>query len=447
MDFTRHKTNLVVFSNANPLPSQSVFTGSQFPIPQPHSRQKRGEDWKAFFARRCEENKRKEEKEMPAQQQSHQSREHSAMNHSMHGKSSTTMVFEWQPDDEFGGFCQCIRLTKAEIPTTWMSYSKSTRVYDSFHNEWDLCDALDPTSIPNGDWEEDNFPPASAPSEPTPAPPPPPPPLSSFLKDIEAYFGHYEVAPSMQYTRSVERFVLILHFHLGYCLAASTTTSRGRSTTFDDWTRKTQWTHLYKLIGDTPTNITSIPDAQKHVITCFIGYLVTLPQSQLSDIPPDLWDLGPDLSLSVSNAHIRVSYVQQPKQRLYITESLSSNLDRRLAHFRPVFADYIVYKQHRHEFMNWPSRKSGTSSWWPSYGGWLYIVLGSMFSPPFSTAFHRKRYHLASCWDINGQTYFDDELSEEEVDFKCGTYYVHTHDRNLKSSPGGLGPRPGLPQD
>lgn len=28
--------------------------------------------------------------------------------------------------------------------------------------------------------------------------------------------------------------------------------------------------------------------------------------------------------------------------------------------------------------------------------------------------------------DINGQTCFDDELSEEEVDFICGTYYVHT---------------------
>ncbi|KAG1867185.1 hypothetical protein DFJ58DRAFT_723874 [Suillus subalutaceus] len=292
-------------SGAQPMSDvPEAHVDSQFPIPQPHSRQK------------------KEEKEMPAQRQLRQSHEHSAMNHSMPGKCSTTVVFEWQPDDEFGGFHQCIHLTKAEIPTTWMLYSKSTRVYDSFRNKWDLCNALDPTSIPNGNWEEDNFPPASAPSEPTPAPPPPPPPLSSFLKDIEAYFGHYEVAPSTQYTRSVEQFVLILHFHLGYHLAASTTTPQGRSTTFDDWTRKTQWTHLCKLVSNTPTNITSIPDTQKHVITCFIGYLITLPQSQLSDIPPNLWDLGPDSSLSVSNAHIRVSYVQQPKQQLYIIESL-----------------------------------------------------------------------------------------------------------------------------
>ncbi|KAG1735684.1 uncharacterized protein EDB91DRAFT_1083597 [Suillus paluster] len=46
---------------------------SLFPVSQPHCGQRRGEDWKAFFARRCQENKRKEETEMPAQRQSRQS--------------------------------------------------------------------------------------------------------------------------------------------------------------------------------------------------------------------------------------------------------------------------------------------------------------------------------------------------------------------------------------
>ncbi|KAG2347644.1 hypothetical protein BDR05DRAFT_996726 [Suillus weaverae] len=43
-----------------------AHTDSSFPIPQPHSGQKRGEDWKKFFARRHEENKKKEETETPA---------------------------------------------------------------------------------------------------------------------------------------------------------------------------------------------------------------------------------------------------------------------------------------------------------------------------------------------------------------------------------------------
>ncbi|KAG2053522.1 hypothetical protein BDR06DRAFT_1008662 [Suillus hirtellus] len=244
-------------------------TDSSFPIPQPHSGQKRGEDWKTFFAWHHEENKKKEETEMPARWQSHQSHEHAAMNHGIPGRSSTVVVFEWQPNYEFGGFLECVCLTKAEVPTSWMSYNQST-------------------SIPDGNWEEDNFPPASAlaPSEPTVPPPPRP---------------HYPVSYG---TSKPTSFVSILHFHLGFRLAASTTTPRGRSTTFDDWTRKTQWAHLCKMVGNDPMNIVSIPEAQKHVITCFIGYLITLPQSQLSDIPPDLWDLGPNPSLLTSNAHI-----------------------------------------------------------------------------------------------------------------------------------------------
>lgn len=134
---------------------------------------------------------------MPAQWQSHQSHERVAMNHSIPGKSSMAVVSKWQPNDEFGGFCQCVYLTKAKIPTTQMSYSTSTRVYDLFCNQWDLCNVLDPFSIPDGNWEEDYFPPA-------PAPPPPPPSLSSFMWDIETYFSHYEVAPSVQYTCNVE---------------------------------------------------------------------------------------------------------------------------------------------------------------------------------------------------------------------------------------------------
>jgi hypothetical protein len=242
-------------------------------------------------------------------------------------------------------------------------------------------------------------------------------------------------------------------------------------------------------------NIVSIPEAQKHVITCFIGYLVTLPQSQLSDIPPDLWDLGPNPSLSTSNAHIRVSYVQQPKQRLYIIEprlsfslvpwklavsdaitavmclrrdwgsdilTIARNLlekgiaiktllpmsvspqarrpltelhtyslghvyppnNNKLPRFRPVYADYIVYEQHRHEFMNQPRARAALL-----HGGLVWRLalhsLGFDILPSVLDGISREAVPFGLMLDVNGQTYFDDELSEEEVDFMCGTYYVH----------------------
>ncbi|KAG2120409.1 uncharacterized protein F5147DRAFT_785142 [Suillus discolor] len=125
----------------------------RFPAPQRLSGQKSGEDWKTFFTRCREENWKKEEKESPAQRQSRESQEWAVKNHSLPGKSSTATVFKWQPQDKFEGFLLCIRLTKAEVPGTWGNYSNSTRLYDSFRNEWDLCDQLDPTSTPNSDWE------------------------------------------------------------------------------------------------------------------------------------------------------------------------------------------------------------------------------------------------------------------------------------------------------
>ncbi|KAG1769697.1 hypothetical protein EV702DRAFT_1202725 [Suillus placidus] len=275
----------------------------QFPVPEQLSGQKPGEQYNVFFTRRCKENKVKEAKETPTRRQSHQSREHSAMSHSIPGKSNMATVFEWQPQDKFDGFLLRIHLTKAQTSTTWGNYSRSTRIYDSFHNEWDLCDALDPTSIPDGDWEEDHFLPDPAPSGPPP-PPPPPPPLSSFIQDIEHYFGHHEVAPSSNYTCGIERFTSIPCFHLGFQLTASTHTAHDRSIMFEQWIQRTTWINLCKLIGNSGDDIESVADAQKCIITCFIGYLVTLPSSQLSHIPSDLWDLGPNSSLSASNANI-----------------------------------------------------------------------------------------------------------------------------------------------
>jgi len=126
-----------------------------FPVLERLSGQKSGEDWKTFFAHHLKENKKKQAKESPAQQQSHKSQEQAAKSHNIPGKSSMATVFEWQPQHEYGDFPLHIHLIKAKVPSTWGNYSSSTRLYDSFRNEWDLCNQLDPTSTPDGDWEED----------------------------------------------------------------------------------------------------------------------------------------------------------------------------------------------------------------------------------------------------------------------------------------------------
>ncbi|KAG2131227.1 hypothetical protein BD769DRAFT_1386892 [Suillus cothurnatus] len=473
---------------------EQVPSVSLFPEPERNSGQLQGEDWQAFLARRREGNKKREEKETPAQRQVHLSRTTSAGNQDLPTKKTT--VFEWQPQDEFDGFRLRIRIMKNDVYSVWREYSATTRVYDSFRNEWDLCDELDPTSVPDGDWEDEIF--APSPSPPPPAlllpPPPQPPSRSSFLQDINQYFGQHEVASSSTYSHGVEHFVLTLSYHLGFQLAASTSAPQGRSATFESWIRKTQWLHLCRLIGDVGTDVSTILDAQKDIITCFIGYLVMLPTSGLPEMPSDLWDLGPECSLAVSNAGIRVSYAQLPQQRLYVIEpSLSASLvvwklvvadtatavmclrrdwgsditkialnllqkgitfktlqamavapDTRrpctelhsysptytLPPFKAVYADYIVYEQHHHEFMNQPRARAALL-----HGGLVWRLALHSFGfddlPSVLEGISWEAVPYGLMLLINDQTYFDDELSEEEVDFMCGTYYSYNNDGTM----------------
>lgn len=457
---------------------------SSFPLPNKGSGQKHGEDWKAFFARRLAQNKKKEERETPSARQVRQSRERSAASHSLPGKSSKVWVFEWQPQDDYNGFLLRTHITKAQIEDVWGDYNNTTRVFDPFSNQWDLCLAIDPNSVPDGDDREDNddiMPPMLL----TVAPPPPPPSYSSFLNDIRSYFSSHEVASSAHYDR-IETFVSVLRYHLGYRLDASTTTPRHGSTMFEEWIRKTQWVHACKLVGDLGQDLT-VSEERQCVIKFFLGYLVTLPEFKLSDIQPDLWDLGPHPSLSVSNSNIRVSCALLSQQQFYIIEPLLTQsltvwklavpeattavmclrrdwgsdvrhialclIERGMAfktlqkmtvaphfrrpfselrayspgrkppHFKAVFADYVVYEQRRHEFMNQPRARAALL-----HGGLVWRLalhsLGVDHLPSVLDGISREAVPFGLMLCSDDQSYFDDALLEEEVEFICGTYYV-----------------------
>ncbi|KAG1762227.1 hypothetical protein EDD22DRAFT_953307 [Suillus occidentalis] len=105
--------------------------------------------------------------------------------------------------------------------------------------------------------------------------------------------------------------------------------------------------------------------------------------------------------------------------------------NNKLPRFRPVYTDYIVYEQHHHEFMNQPRARAallhGGLIWWLA----LYS-LGFDILPSILDGISREAVPFGLMLDVNGQTYFDDELLEEEVDFMCGTYYVHNNDGNVE---------------
>ncbi|KAG2061625.1 hypothetical protein BDR06DRAFT_1001898 [Suillus hirtellus] len=294
---------------------------SCFLLPHRHSRQKHAEDWKVFFACHAMQNKKREEKEMPSQKQAHLSCECSVENHRIPGKFSTIQVFEWQPQDEYNGFILHTHITKAGVQDVWGDYNKFTRIFNSFSNQWGLCLALNPTSMPDGDnQEEDNdimpLLPKTAPLDVQPLAP------SSFLNDIYTYFGS-NVSLSLRH-KDIEGLAPILHYYFGYRPMAPSSAPLYASMQLNEWIKKTNLDHLRKLLGDLAAETGSITEPQCQSITIFIVYLVNLKESDLGTIPPDVWDLGPDPSLQITHAHIRISYANLSQHQYYIIEPCQS---------------------------------------------------------------------------------------------------------------------------
>jgi hypothetical protein len=230
------------------------------------------------------------------------------MNHHIPGKSSMTQVFEWRPNDDDNdndnedGFLLRHPVMKPCVEGIWGDYSKETRVFDAFSNQWDLYHALNPTSIPDGDdWEDDNdiMPLLPITTPPELAPPTP----SSFSWDIYKYFRN-EVLLASRYA-GIKGLVPVLHYHFGYQPMAAILPPLNGSTQLEQWTKKMQWEHTQKLVSDSTAEMGSIADLQRQSITNFITLLVHLKQSNLdSPLPPDVWDLGPNPSLQISHAYI-----------------------------------------------------------------------------------------------------------------------------------------------
>ncbi|KAG1718991.1 hypothetical protein EDD22DRAFT_963485 [Suillus occidentalis] len=450
---------------------------SCFPLPHRHSGQKHAEDWEAFFARHAMQNKKREEKETPSQKQAHLSRERSVENHRIPGKSSTIQVFEWQPQDEYNGFMLRTHITKAGVQDIWGDYNKFTRIFDSFSNQWDLCLALNPASMPDGDDREDDddiMPPLPK-TAPLDVPPPAP---SSFLNDIYTYFGS-NVSLSSRH-KDIEGLAPILHYYFGYRPTAPSSAPLYASMQLNEWIKKTNWDHLRKLLGDSAAETGSIAEPQRQSITILIAYLVNLKESDLGTIPPDVWDLGPDPSLQITHAHIRISYANLSQRRYYIieprqspnllvwtlaipnpitavmclrrnwgsdvnqialallkrgiafrtlqrmacapnfrrplTELRTHTLGHQPSSFQATYADYVVYEQLRHEFMNRPRARAAFL-----HGGLVWRLalhsLGFHHLPSILEGISTEAVPFGDLLVGNGSTYYNDGLPDEEIDF------------------------------
>ncbi|KAG1904823.1 uncharacterized protein F5891DRAFT_1184233 [Suillus fuscotomentosus] len=203
---------------------------------------------------------------------------------------------------------------------------------------------------------------------------------------------------------------------------------------------------------------------------------------------PDVWDLGPNLSLQILHAYIRVSYAELSQHQFFIIEPCQSpnhvvwtlaipdpvttvmclqhnwgsdmkeimltliqrgiafrtlqcmtvmpnlqhpplelrthTLGHRQSPFHAIYMDYVIYKQIYHEFMNWPQARAAFL-----HGGLIWRLalhsLGFNYLSSVLDGISPEAVPFGLLLYSNDQTYYDDELLEEEINFMCRTYYMH----------------------
>ncbi|KAI5117334.1 hypothetical protein M0805_001939 [Coniferiporia weirii] len=110
-------------------------------VPFANTGQNVGETLQAFFERREVSNAVRLEYETPEAKKARLDREKQAQEKLPPGKKGA-IVFEWKevlPDQYVR--CLCPR----EVKDAWKMYSKTQMRFDAFRNEWDLCEAFDPS--------------------------------------------------------------------------------------------------------------------------------------------------------------------------------------------------------------------------------------------------------------------------------------------------------------
>ncbi|KAG1746847.1 hypothetical protein EDB19DRAFT_1631184 [Suillus lakei] len=92
--------------------------------------------------------------------------------------------------------------------------------------------------------------------------------------------------------------------------------------------------------------------------------------------------------------------------------------------FKAVYADYVVYEQHHYEFMNQPHARAALL-----HGGLVWSLAMHSFGfndlPSVLEGISQEAVPFDLMLPINDRTYFNDELSEEEVNFMCSIYYLY----------------------
>ncbi|KAJ6461918.1 hypothetical protein C8R47DRAFT_993332 [Mycena vitilis] len=118
------------------LEPSSVPPSQPFPPVERYSGQREGEEMEAFFLRRQEKNALTAAREKPQEKQRREQKEANAQKGQVPGRKGAR-VFVWEKSN---GHYMRRAAGRSNYDDVWEEYGPEQRRYDSFHDEWDVCE-------------------------------------------------------------------------------------------------------------------------------------------------------------------------------------------------------------------------------------------------------------------------------------------------------------------
>ncbi|KAF7977676.1 hypothetical protein HWV62_2912 [Athelia sp. TMB] len=284
--------------HVDPIPTALAFP------PKPHegSRQLPGESVWVFMSRLGRENKMAEEKESPSDRDTRLARIAVHQVFPLPGRKGA-VLWNWELE---GAFWVRTRISRPEVAENWINYPHGHLIYDAHHNEWNMCEAFDPTAeAPEESFEDDGYPDIEADygiGEATSAEGQNAP----LVLRTEALEDSYDRPASDGQAPQWENLEDLLRLRYGFIVPDRPPLPLPNQSLDRAWNAARMTLHDTETEWDPPETM------KAHVSNFVFGILA-------HDVPVDMWDLD-DLSparAQISSVHVRIRRVCQRDQVWY----------------------------------------------------------------------------------------------------------------------------------
>ncbi|KAJ7672467.1 hypothetical protein DFH06DRAFT_979789 [Mycena polygramma] len=422
---------------STPEPS-SVPASQPFPPVERYSGQREGEEMEAFFLRRQEKNAQTAAREKPQEKQRREQKEANAQKGQVPGRKGAR-VYVW---DKSNGHYIRRAAGRSNYDDVWEEYGPDQRRYDSFHDEWDVCEQFGaPAEVEDWDGsdgyggeEDDDGLSEMLPHDVVLAPSA----AHTSEADLDRNFHlpflpkNYLAIPAYKFqtrtrwtsfvfslriaserTRRLTSPVLLLDFH------------QKDSELYSDWAVHVRT----EVLNDQVYYVISEKEQQSHslfiVVQSAANALETVRQGwgpSITDVAENLLSRGVSF-MTCCRSTITSPAPLKPQLRSY------SGLGYRPPNYKPDMRDYQAYVEIRQRFMSSPRGRAALL-----YGGIVGRLARSEASKEEALRGPSDDALVEGIclWDGRSPfAYWDDCLTQQEIDLICGVYHVATGEFSL----------------